>query len=352
MSRSRRTVAHFAVRAGVDPTEALATLSVAGVRVGSTTHVIRKNEVRAAEIALGLARARPTSSPDSGIADGADTRKVEGRPRQQPRAEISARARHGHVGLPERPTTPPDQSGIHYLSVEDVLAIHFALVEMFAKEGDPIVPAGPRGDNLLASALMRPRTSLGRHEKYQTLPDKAAALFHSLVTNHPFHNGNKRTALVATLSFLDHNGRRVKSDIEDDELFDFVLAVSAGTFSASRNADEIVEGIASWWRNHTVGQDHAARDMYLPDFLQACEAAGARVVERGGGTLVQGINGRSVRIGGATRKLKGNVIKAWVSQLGLAGSTTGTRLDEFQDQLSPELLVTRFMSVLRRLAYL
>lgn len=352
MSRSRRTVAHFAARAGLDPTRALETLLAAGVRVGETTHVIRKNQVRAAEIALGLASARPTRAPETATIGGEKSTKVDVGSRRKRRAETTAPVRQGHPVLAERPTSAPDPSGTHYLTEEDVLAIHFALAEMFAKEGDPIVPAGPRGDDLLASSLMRPRTSLGRHEKYQTLPDKAAALLHSLVTNHPFHNGNKRTALVATLSFLDHNGRRVKSDIEDDELFDFVLSVSAGTFSASRNADEIVESIASWWRNHTVGQDHAARDMYLPEFLEACEAAGARVVERGGGTLVQGINGRSVRIGGATRKLKGNVIKAWVSQLGLAGSTTGTRLDEFQDRLSPELLVTRFMSVLRRLAYL
>src|ERR1700741_1391270 len=95
------------------------------------------------------------------------------------------------------------------LSADDILALHYQLVDFFKKTEDPIDPAGPRDLNLLASAVGRPQTSLGHEEKYPTLLLKAAALFHSLVKNHAFHNGNKRTGLMATLTFLDRNNRRL-----------------------------------------------------------------------------------------------------------------------------------------------
>jgi death-on-curing family protein len=113
---------------------------------------------------------------------------------------------------------------VHYLSADDILRIHYELVKLFESEGDPITPPGPRDKNLVPSAAGRPRTALGRVEKYTTIDAKAAALFHSLVTSHPFHNGNKRTALVSLLVFLDQNARRI--EVTDDELFAFVLAVA------------------------------------------------------------------------------------------------------------------------------
>jgi len=337
----KRRIRHLAKAAGIAPERALERLVEAGFRYRSINDQVRESDVGRAILEL---RSPPLSvRPLPPVASPAT-------PLVQPAASTSHEAR---TQLKEaRATKPSGPSGTYFLDEDDVLEIHFALAKMFAEEGDPIIPVGPRPDGLLASALTRPQTGLGKHEKYKTIPEKAAALFHSLVTNHPFHNGNKRTALVATLSFLDRNGRRASSDIGDDELFDFVLAVSAGTFSDATNVDQVVDEIAAWWRIRTVGQDHAASVMSIEDFKSACEAAGARVVERSGKLVVQGVNGRMVTIGGATRRLTGNVVKAYVAKLGLAGSTTGTRLDEFQDRLSPELLVSRFMAVLRRLAYL
>jgi death-on-curing protein len=78
----------------------------------------------------------------------------------------------------------------------------------------------------------------------------AGALLHSLIHNHPFHNGNKRTALVAMLVFLDKNhwSLRVESD---DELFEFVLAVGShsivtGEPGRAAPADREVITIANW----------------------------------------------------------------------------------------------------------
>ncbi|WP_454727941.1 MULTISPECIES: type II toxin-antitoxin system death-on-curing family toxin [Cupriavidus] len=130
-----------------------------------------------------------------------------------------------------------------YLASEDVIDIHKRLVEVFADDGDPISPHGVRDANLIEMAVHRPRTSLSGIEKYRSIEAKAAALFHSLVQNHPFHNGNKRTALVSTVRFLDLNRRRVYGT--DDELFDLVESASVyksalliptlGSAAAARN---------------------------------------------------------------------------------------------------------------------
>ena len=59
-----------------------------------------------------------------------------------------------------------------------------------------------RDHGLISSAAARPFQSAGGKDIYQTIPEKAAALFHSLVANHPFYNGNKRTAVIAADHFL------------------------------------------------------------------------------------------------------------------------------------------------------
>lgn len=76
-----------------------------------------------------------------------------------------------------------------YLASEDAIDIHDRLVEVFADDGDPISPHGVCDANLIEMAVHRPRTSLSGIEKYRSIEAKAAALFHSLVQNHPFHNG-------------------------------------------------------------------------------------------------------------------------------------------------------------------
>jgi len=59
---------------------------------------------------------------------------------------------------------------------------------------------------LLESALARPQATFEGVDLYSDLWTKAASLMHSLVQNHPFIDGNKRTALVATGLFVELNG--------------------------------------------------------------------------------------------------------------------------------------------------
>jgi death-on-curing family protein len=63
-------------------------------------------------------------------------------------------------------------------------------------------PGGVRDGGLLESAVARPFHSAFGEDAYPTTFEKAAALFHSLIANHPFQDGNKRTAVLALNHFL------------------------------------------------------------------------------------------------------------------------------------------------------
>ena len=92
---------------------------------------------------------------------------------------------------------------IQHLSVDEVLAIHERLIEQFGG------PPGVRDLGLLESALFRPRTGY-----YQDIAEMAAALFESLIMNHPFVDGNKRIAFFATDVFLRLNGWKLAVDAD------------------------------------------------------------------------------------------------------------------------------------------
>jgi death-on-curing protein len=95
-----------------------------------------------------------------------------------------------------------------HLNVDEVLAIHQRLLETFGG------PPGVRDLGLLESALYRPRTGY-----YRDIAEMAAALFESLLMNHPFIDGNKRVAFFATDVFLRLNGWKLRVDPEDAHSF-------------------------------------------------------------------------------------------------------------------------------------
>ncbi len=114
-----------------------------------------------------------------------------------------------------------------YLTLEDLLSLVSDL------------KVGPVRDlGLLQSAASRPETELWGQEAYPSLEEKAAALLHSLVRNHALVDGNKRLGWLATVVFLDINGRWL--EVDDDSAVDFVLRVASGEVS--------VEDITDWLR--------------------------------------------------------------------------------------------------------
>ncbi len=123
-----------------------------------------------------------------------------------------------------------------YIPIEEVLIIHD---DMISRYGGSF---GIRDMGLIESALARPKASFGGQDLYPGVLDKAAALFHSLIFNHAFTDGNKRTALTVTARFLSLNGYELKASQE--EIVEFPLWVD--------NTHPDIEEIAKWLREHTM----------------------------------------------------------------------------------------------------
>ncbi|SDE29256.1 type II toxin-antitoxin system death-on-curing family toxin [Glycomyces harbinensis] len=110
-----------------------------------------------------------------------------------------------------------------YLSTEE-------LIDLAAVAAGPNV--GIRDIGLLESAAARPRTNVFGTEAYESVPEKAAALLHSIVANHPLVDGNKRLGFLAAATFLELNGLRLDGpDVIEDKAYDLVIAVASGSLS-------------------------------------------------------------------------------------------------------------------------
>lgn len=104
--------------------------------------------------------------------------------------------------------------------------IHFpTLAEAIATNRRFIGERGVRDVGLLESALMRPSSSAFGKDAYPDLWSKAAALLHSIIRNHPFMDGNKRTSVALALAFLDRNGEDVEH-ADPDALIDLAVGIA------------------------------------------------------------------------------------------------------------------------------
>ena len=114
-----------------------------------------------------------------------------------------------------------------YLTLEQVLYIHDQVIE---ETGGSF---GLRDLGALSSAIERPKASFGGMEAYRNLLEKAAALLESLCNNHPFVDGNKRVAYVATGLFLELNGCSLVASRRTAE--PFMLKMAEGQVSLKQS---------------------------------------------------------------------------------------------------------------------
>jgi death-on-curing protein len=120
-----------------------------------------------------------------------------------------------------------------YLTMAEVLAMHADQIERYGGSH------GVRDQGLLEAALYRPQTGY-----YADLIEEAAALWESLSQNHPFIDGNKRTAFAAMYTFLAINGARLAADALQTYVF------LAGLYEANQfSFDKLVP----WLRGHVTG---------------------------------------------------------------------------------------------------
>ena len=122
----------------------------------------------------------------------------------------------------------------HFVPLEDVLVIHEMIIEATGGK------RGVRDFALLHSAVSRPKATFGGEDLYKSIFDKAAALIHSLLLNHPFSDANKRTSLASGERFLYINGFNVVAT--QKQKVSFTLEIE------SKKLD--FNGISLWLKNH------------------------------------------------------------------------------------------------------
>lgn len=111
---------------------------------------------------------------------------------------------------------------IRFLTPEQVLFIHNRLIILTGGEH------GVRDLSMLLSALGRPQTTFDGFDLYPDLFSNAAALLDSLIRNHPFIDGNKRSAITVTGLFLSLNGYTL--NVAEEEMVRFALACAQSQF--------------------------------------------------------------------------------------------------------------------------
>ena len=109
---------------------------------------------------------------------------------------------------------------MRYLALNEVLELHGRII--YQSGG----AAGILNLNSLEAALAQPRMTFAGEELYPTIVEKASALGYSLIQNHPFVDGNKRTGHAAMEVFLLLNGYEIKASVEEQERL--IMSIASG----------------------------------------------------------------------------------------------------------------------------
>jgi death on curing protein len=122
---------------------------------------------------------------------------------------------------------------MRYLTIAEVLETYRRVMQ---QTGGLV---GIRDLGALESAIAQPYMTFGGNELYPSLAEKAAALGFSLIQNHPFADGNKRTGHAAMESFLAMNDYEISANT--DEQVEVILSLASGKL----NRDEFTEWLSN-----------------------------------------------------------------------------------------------------------
>ena len=124
-------------------------------------------------------------------------------------------------------------------TIQDIYELHNQLEEAF------VLSSGVRDENLLASAVNTPFQTFMGNDLYPSIYDKAAQLCYGIANNHPFKDGNKRTALHSMYVYLIINGYDITATQQDVE--NLIINVAAGNMTNTE--------LAEWLRENTIRSD-------------------------------------------------------------------------------------------------
>lgn len=182
-------------------------------------------------------------------------------------SEVRAEYERWMREFPDDPYSAGNTVGIY-----DVLRAHFLIADYFFDAGAGIGGIGPRDSSLLHSAVYRQFVSFGGMEKWRNEYERCATLLYGLVKDHPFHDANKRTALLVTLYFLQKNNRVPTTS--QRELEDFVVEVAEDSLAKYRRfadmeksdvPDAEIRFIADFFKRNTRQVDRRSYTITFQD---------------------------------------------------------------------------------------
>jgi death-on-curing protein len=109
---------------------------------------------------------------------------------------------------------------VKYLTLEEILRIHFQVIEDFGGSH------GVRDEGRLESVISAPAQHIFNKEQYPTIYEKAAFYLRNIIGDHPFTDGNKRTALTVCAIFLYRNSYSFNTDQKTLEKFIITVATN------------------------------------------------------------------------------------------------------------------------------
>jgi len=121
-----------------------------------------------------------------------------------------------------------------YLTLKEILRLHFQVIEDFGGSH------GIRDENRLLSVVESPAQEVFGQEQYPSLFEKAAVYTRNIIGDHPFADGNKRTAITCAGIFLMRNGLQLSAT--SSELEDFAVRIAVEKPS--------LDAMAGWFKDH------------------------------------------------------------------------------------------------------
>lgn len=124
---------------------------------------------------------------------------------------------------------------IQYINLEEILRIHFKVIEDYGGSH------GVRDEGRLISVVNAPKQEVFGEEQYSSLFDKAAVYLRNIIGDHPFSDGNKRTAITVCVIFLSRNGKQINA--LPNNLEEFTVSVATKHLS--------IKDISNWLQNNS-----------------------------------------------------------------------------------------------------
>lgn len=158
--------------------------------------------------------------------------------------------------------------------LHDLLSRNYHLVG----EMDPVEPAGVKNENMLKSAVDRQLVGWDDWYKYDNIYSNCSTLMFGVVKNHPFHNGNKRTAFLCMLKHLYVNAYVIKPEIGHKVIYEFIVAIADNSLESfgRLNAKKIYRQVKKDKKNEWTDEDKIS---FMEKWIQQNSVSKNRIIK-------------------------------------------------------------------------